>query len=54
MNLTISRELQLNFKGCLFDFFRAEHNGWSGFCQDFWGTNQECLRRSKTFGFSRK
>ena len=30
-----ARELQLNFKGCLYDFFRAPHNGWRGFCQDF-------------------
>lgn len=35
-------------RGVLFDFSRAEHHRWRGFCQGFWKTNQECLRRSKT------
>lgn len=35
----------------MFDFSRAEHHRWRGFCQGFWNTNQECLRRRKSLDF---
>ena len=44
-------EIKFNFKGCLFDFFRAQHNGWSGFCQDFWRKIRSVCDVVKPLGF---